>query len=146
MPLQDQEYAWARIEHAFEEADKNLAKAQRLLLSWAEVDDDLLRGLAEPHLKSLIGYALQQIVADDIDEAELPVDIPKPIKENTKKKTLVGDDQMEIGAFGLELLQNMTGGKHLQNFGFVTDDMDAPQKASKDHVDAILQLAKTKSE
>jgi|TARA_R110002124_G_scaffold98751_10_gene244404 hypothetical protein len=137
-----QDYARDRVRDALKEAKGNVPQAQRLLLAWMDFDELLLRAIAEPHLRSIAGYALQSQLFDEAEEqhavqANSPVpDVPKPVK----KQAAVVEEEA-AGAFGLALLQNVTGGARAQQFGFVTDEMDAPQKTSARHIEAILQLA-----
>ncbi len=129
--MSHQEYARGRVLAALDQAEGNLAQAQRLLLAWVEEDASLLRGLAMPHLRSIAGLALQSAQARETRE------IPKP--SQTEKG---GSDGIEIGAFGREILENMTGKVPPQQFGFVRDEINAPHRTSEQHIEAILQIAR----
>lgn len=139
-----QDYAQSRVRDALKEAKGNVPQAQRLLLAWMDFDELLLRAIAEPHLRSIAGYALQSQLFDEAEEKHAAqksaavADVPKAVK---KQATAPGKESADIGTFGLALLQNVTGGTRAQQFGFVTDEMDAPQKTSARHIEAILQLA-----
>jgi len=143
-----QDYARDRVRDALKEAKGNVPQAQRLLLAWMDFDELLLRAIAEPHLRSIAGYALQSQLFDEAEDqhavqtgtqASAPVpDVPRPV---VKQAAPVAEKEADdIGAFGLALLQNVTGGARAQQFGFVTDEMEAPQKTSARHIEAILQL------
>lgn len=139
-----QNYARDRVRDALKEAKGNVPQAQRLLLAWMDFDELLLRAIAEPHLRSIAGYALQSQLFDEAEEQHAaqtatPVpDVPKPVKQQA---AATEENAADADAFGLALLQNVTGGARAQQFGFVTDEMDAPQKTSARHIEAILQLA-----
>ncbi len=140
------EYTLSRIEAVLAKVDGNAAKAQRLLLSLAEKDDELLRGLAEPHLKSIVGYALQQVIFEDaVEDETVETSEVKVTETKTTIKETPNGGQLEIGEFGMALLQNITdkAGRG-QSFGFAVDTLEETPKTSKKHIDSILQLAKKK--
>lgn len=129
-----QDYARDRVRDALKEAKGNLPQAQRLLLAWMDFDELLLRAIAEPHLRSIAGYALQSQLYDEAEQ-KTAAQSSAPVSEAPAK------DAADAGEFGLALLQNVTGSARAQQFGFVRDEMDAPQKTSTRHIEAILQLA-----
>lgn len=140
-----QDYAQSRVRDALKEAKGNVPQAQRLLLAWMDFDELLLRAIAEPHLRSIAGYALQSQLFDEAEEkhtaqasAPVPGMPPPPVTKQPAAEEKAAED---TATFGLALLQNVTGGTRAQQFGFVTDEMDAPQKTSARHIEAILQLA-----
>ena len=139
-----QDYAQSRVRDALKEAKGNVPQAQRLLLAWMDFDELLLRAIAEPHLRSIAGYALQSQLFDEVEEkhtAQSFAPVPGTHVPVTKQPPAGEKAAEETATFGLALLQNVTGGTRAQQFGFVTDEMDAPQKTSARHIEAILQLA-----
>lgn len=135
-----------QVRDALKQSGGNIPKAQRLLLSKLENDKDLLYGLAAPHLRSLVGYAIQQEITrqDEAATGQSEQDTPRPdapTKESPAATAAKAGD-VEISTFGMELLHNMTGGARLENFGFVSEDVAAPQKTSGEHISAILKIAK----
>ena len=124
-------YASQRVQDALKQSDDSLPKAQRLLLSWLANDEKLLYALAAPHLRSLVGYALQQEFARQEEEGHLD-DAP----------ILPTDVEDDAETMGMEILQTMAGETRPENFGFVSEDVAAPQKTSDEHVAAILKIAK----
>ena len=139
-----QDYARDRVRDALKEAKGNVPQAQRLLLAWMDFDELLLRAIAEPHFRSIAGYALQSQLFDEAEgtyAAEVSAPVPDTANPVMKQPSVKKKDDADIGTFGLALLQNVTGGTRAQQFGFVTDEMEAPQKTSARHIEAILQLA-----
>jgi len=139
-----QDYAQSRVRDALKEAKGSVPQAQRLLLAWMDFDELLLRAIAEPHLRSIAGYALQSQLFDEAEEkhtAQTSAPVPDPSMPAAKQPPAQEKDAEDIGTFGLALLQNVTGAARAQQFGFVTDEMEAPKKTSARHIEAILQLA-----
>lgn len=70
-------YVTLKIREALRAADGSRAQAQRILLAWALDDEQLLRGLAKPFLKAIIGSAVAH-VARGADAKAAPVAAPAP--------------------------------------------------------------------
>ncbi len=131
-------YAKKRIKDALLISNGNYATAQRLILSWLKDDSLLLRELAIPHFKSMVGYALQEygqeIEAKNLKKTNL---LSKVQEQDTKNN--------DIDNFGQAMLQNMSSSGSMQNFGFTSDsELTPPAKTSKRHVNAIMKIAKKK--
>lgn len=53
-------YVSLKIREALVAANGSRAQAQRTLMAWALADEQLLRGLATPHLKGIVGAAIER--------------------------------------------------------------------------------------
>jgi hypothetical protein len=53
-------YVAAKIREAVAAAEGSRARAQRILLTWAQTDDRLLRGLAAPFMKAIVTGAVER--------------------------------------------------------------------------------------
>lgn len=54
-------YVTLKIREALKAAQGNRAQAQRVLITWALDDEQLLRGLAKPFLKAIVGSAVDRV-------------------------------------------------------------------------------------
>ena len=61
---------------ALRACEGDVAEAQKLLVSWAARDQALLLGLAKPHLKAMVNYALEQAGRLELERADALRDVP----------------------------------------------------------------------
>ena len=139
-------YATKRIKEALELSNGNYASAHRLLLSWLADDDLLIKTLAIPHLKSIVGYALQEYIKSEDKKSFDSTEVAQhPVELKTTATMQDDSNDLEIGDFGRAMLANMGGTANSQNFGFTAEsELEPPAKTSKRHIDAIMQIAKKK--
>src|SRR3954469_10498780 len=79
-------YTSAKIKEALVASQGSRARAQDILLGWAQADDRLLRGLVEPYLKGIVTGTIEQMTKPAVEKsnaAALPaapvrVPVPKP--------------------------------------------------------------------
>ena len=123
------DYAMSRVRDALEKSEGNHLKAQRLLLTWMEKDQNLLLGLVAPHMQGIITHAINHISGPEAGKksAVLP------------KKVAVPKDGG--GEFGQALLQSLKGGT--STFGQAEDRgaVSRPGAASQKHIDTMRALA-----
>lgn len=61
---------------ALRATEGDMAEAQKLLVSWAARDQTLLLGLAKPHLKAMVNFALEQAGRHEIEQHAPVGDVP----------------------------------------------------------------------
>lgn len=54
-------YTSAKIKEALVASQGSRARAQDILLGWAQADDRLLRGLVEPYLKGIVTGTIERV-------------------------------------------------------------------------------------
>lgn len=124
-------YLEDKIKDALVLAGGNSAKAQKLIIQWAQEDQQLLLQLSKPHLKGVTAHAVGRVVTQmDRDDEPLP---EEPVA-------------MDMGpnSFGKSLLGAMSG----QDSAHFGHESSAPRRkkktASQQHINAIHQIAKRK--
>jgi hypothetical protein len=60
-------------------------EAQKLLLSWAARDQALLLGLAKPHLKGMVAFALEQVT-----RIEIPAPMEPTPEDSAERRRALG--------------------------------------------------------
>lgn len=66
------DYVQEKAAQALQAASGNRDEAQKLLLSWAARDQALLLGLAKPHLKGMVTFALDQAARSAVPATVAP--------------------------------------------------------------------------
>jgi len=127
MLMSSQEYALSRVKDALATTKGDVSEAQRMLIHWLEKDKSLLVGLVGPHLKSIVLHAVTHI--DKLEHAT-----------NTKRPTQMKVEEDKEG-LGMSLLENVAK-LNEETFGRLSEQSGKPTKASKEHVKAIMQIAK----
>ncbi|MGE0109372.1 MAG: hypothetical protein AB7S81_06395 [Bdellovibrionales bacterium] len=84
-------YLTAKVKEALEATDNNKRDAQKLLVTWAVRDQQLLLGLAKPHLKPLIDEKIDEALAKkkkDIKPSRKDVEdaVKEHATENEKRR------------------------------------------------------------
>lgn len=122
------DYAMSRVRDALEKSEGNHLKAQRLLLTWLEKDQNLLLGLVAPHLQGIISHAINHIGMPDTGKKSAAV----------PKKVAVPKD---AGEFGQALLSSMKGGTSTFGQSENLAPVSRPGAASQKHIDTMHALA-----
>jgi hypothetical protein len=76
-------YTTAKIREALVASEGSRARAQQILFAWVQKDDRLLRGLAEPFLKTIITGTVERATTRP---AERPSATPAPTPEPVRVK------------------------------------------------------------
>ena len=131
--------SWDYVERKVMEALKisrgNTTVARKQILAWTYEDTKLLAELTKPHMAGIIGHAIGHVVNKKEKEEE---------QQKPEQKAISEQDINE--EFGLEILKAIAGGG-TPKFG-IENNSARPKKqaASKNHVDAINQIARNKAE
>src|SRR5688572_12581442 len=85
-------YTSSKIKEALVASQGSRARAQDILLGWAQADDRLLRGLVEPYLKGIVTGTIERVTKPAAEKgvavaqarapvAKVPVPKPGPARE-----------------------------------------------------------------
>lgn len=125
------EYAERRIKEAIKKANGNAMRARQQIIAWTMEDTKLLDALTRPHLNGIVAYNVERVMSGRSNAKEEPV----------PEKPLAGEDE-----FGIEILKAVAA-SDAAIFG--RENSGAPMakrgRASKQHIDAIRQMASKKS-
>jgi len=71
-------YTSSKIKEALVASQGSRARAQDILLGWAQADDRLLRGLVEPYLKGIVTGAIERVTKPAAEKSAAVVQAPSP--------------------------------------------------------------------
>jgi hypothetical protein len=69
-------YTSAKIKEALVASQGSRARAQDILLGWAQADDRLLRGLVEPYLKGIVTGTIERVTKPATEKSVTAVQAP----------------------------------------------------------------------
>lgn len=120
-------YAEIKIREALKLTGDNEAQARRQILTLAQDDPKLLQSLCGPHLEGIVAYQVERVASGRAElEKRHPEDVKISEGENFGMDLLRAIAAQDVTVFGQE---NTAGAK-------------TRKSASKQHIDAIHQMAK----
>jgi hypothetical protein len=78
-------YTSSKIKEALVASQGSRARAQDILLGWAQADDRLLRGLVEPYLKGIVTGTIERVTKPAAEKNVAPVQAPAQIRAPAAK-------------------------------------------------------------
>jgi hypothetical protein len=73
-------YTSAKIKEALVASQGSRARAQDILLGWAQADDRLLRGLVEPYLKGIVTGTIERVTKPAAEKGAIAAQAPVPVR------------------------------------------------------------------
>jgi hypothetical protein len=73
-------YTSAKIKEALVASQGSRARAQDILLGWAQADDRLLRELVEPYLKGIVTGTIERVTKPATEKSVTAVQAPAPVR------------------------------------------------------------------
>lgn len=73
-------YTSAKIKEALVASQGSRARAQDILLGWAQADDRLLRGLVEPYLKGIVTGTIERVTKPAAEKGATAAQAPAPVR------------------------------------------------------------------
>ena len=73
-------YTSAKIKEALVSSQGSRARAQDILLGWAQADDRLLRGLVEPYLKGIVTGTIERVTKPAAEKGAIAAQAPAPVR------------------------------------------------------------------
>jgi hypothetical protein len=78
-------YTSSKIKEALVASQGSRARAQDILLGWAQADDRLLRGLVEPYLKGIVTGTIERMTKPAAEKGVAAVQAPAPVRAPVAK-------------------------------------------------------------
>ncbi len=131
----EQKYINERIQEALSQADGSEAQACQILMEWAIEDPIFLLSLTQPHLKSIVSYAIERALSKD-----------KPVIEKAFVKPKEKPVSMDLPpeSFGMDLLKALSGRDSVR-FGLEGANgrplVTRRKQASQQHIDILKSLS-----
>lgn len=122
-------YARQTIAAILARSNGNAMQAARLVTEEALKDNRLLQELTTPHLKGIVGHAIDRVLREQKNAPEHHPDQPERLN-------------MPLDAFGMSLLGALSGRNTPR---FAQEDAAPPtghKAASRAHIDAIYRIAR----
>ena len=78
-------YTSSKIKEALVASQGSRARAQDILLGWAQADDRLLRGLVEPYLKGIVTGTIERVTKPVAEKGAAAVQAPAQVRAPVAK-------------------------------------------------------------
>jgi hypothetical protein len=78
-------YTSSKIKEALVASQGSRARAQDILLGWAQADDRLLRGLVEPYLKGIVTGTIERVTKPAAEKSVAAVQAPAQVRAPVAK-------------------------------------------------------------
>ena len=78
-------YTSSKIKEALVASQGSRARAQDILLGWAQADDRLLRGLVEPYLKGIVTGTIERVTKPAAEKSVAAVQAPAQLRAPVAK-------------------------------------------------------------
>jgi hypothetical protein len=78
-------YTSSKIKEALVASQGSRARAQDILLGWAQADDRLLRGLVEPYLKGIVTGTIERVTKPATEKGAAAVQAPATVRAPVAK-------------------------------------------------------------
>jgi hypothetical protein len=78
-------YTSAKIREALVASQGSRARAQDILMGWAQADDRLLRGLVEPYLKGIVTGTIDRVTKPAAEKGIVAAPAPTPVRAPVAK-------------------------------------------------------------
>ena len=78
-------YTSSKIKEALVASQGSRARAQDILLGWAQADDRLLRGLVEPYLKGIVTGTIERVTKPAAEKGAAAVQAPAQVRAPVAK-------------------------------------------------------------
>lgn len=133
------EYAERRIKDALRQANGNVTRARQQIIAWTYEDAKLLHELVKPHINGIVAYQLERMIAAE-DEGEQGAQ-----EQAVVKKVVAAGGSAKPNEFGIELLKAVASSNPTMFGQEIYTNTPKRGKASKQHMDALRQLASKSS-
>lgn len=132
-------YVAAKIREAVMAAEGSRARAQRILMTWAQADDRLLRGLAAPFMKAIVTSAVERATRPARGRAPAPRQELSPEALDLVLAKLASRDAGQAPARSAS--PGPAGGDTARGIVLGTLNPTPPTKAGDRHVQTMKALA-----